>query len=236
MRSLPGRATLELQRSRPTHGRRRRGAGARSSGARPASSALRGALDGRRRARCACACTSRARRRCWSRRPRRRCSRARARAPDVKLGEPTLEDVFIHLTGTGAAMSATAAATCAAARPRRRGVPAPCSGATSTSPAASCPVFLAQVILQPLFLLFVFGKVLGEPRLHPARLRRPAVPRPARADRGDHRRCRRSRFPLVIEFGWTKEIEDRLLAPMPTRAGRRREDGVRDAARAHRGR
>jgi len=23
-------------------------------------------------------------------------------------------------------------------------------------------------------------------------------------------------FPLVIEFGWTKEIEDRLLAPMPT--------------------
>ena len=24
-------------------------------------------------------------------------------------------------------------------------------------------------------------------------------------------------FPLVIEFGWTKEIEDRLLAPMSTR-------------------
>ena len=23
-------------------------------------------------------------------------------------------------------------------------------------------------------------------------------------------------FPLVAEFGWTKEIEDRLLAPMPT--------------------
>jgi len=23
-------------------------------------------------------------------------------------------------------------------------------------------------------------------------------------------------FPLVIEFGWTKEIEDRLLAPMST--------------------
>ena len=23
-------------------------------------------------------------------------------------------------------------------------------------------------------------------------------------------------FPLVIEFGWTKEIEDRLLAPMAT--------------------
>ena len=23
-------------------------------------------------------------------------------------------------------------------------------------------------------------------------------------------------FPLVVEFGWTKEIEDRLLAPMST--------------------
>src|SRR5690349_6021797 len=23
-------------------------------------------------------------------------------------------------------------------------------------------------------------------------------------------------FPLVAEFGWTKEIEDRLMAPMPT--------------------
>jgi ABC-2 type transport system permease protein len=23
-------------------------------------------------------------------------------------------------------------------------------------------------------------------------------------------------FPLVAEFGWTREIEDRLLAPMPT--------------------
>ena len=32
------------------------------------------------------------------------------------------------------------------------------------------PVFLAQVILQPLFLLFVFGKVLGLARLHPARV------------------------------------------------------------------
>ena len=23
-------------------------------------------------------------------------------------------------------------------------------------------------------------------------------------------------LPLVVEFGWTKEIEDRLLAPVPT--------------------
>ena len=33
--------------------------------------------------------------------------------------------------------------------------------ATSTSRWREFPVFLAQVILQPLFLLFVFGKVLG---------------------------------------------------------------------------
>ena len=46
------------------------------------------------------------------------------------------------------------------------------------------PVFLAQVILQPLFMLFVFGKVLAQPRLHAARLHRPALPGPRRAHGG----------------------------------------------------
>ena len=48
------------------------------------------------------------------------------------------------------------------------------------------PAFLAQVILQPLFLLFVFGKVLEQPQLHAARLHGRALSRAARADRGDH--------------------------------------------------
>src|SRR5205814_5780866 len=77
------------------------------------------------------------------------------------------------------------------------------------------PAFLAQVILQPLFLLFVFGKVLGSlgytqhgyaNLLFPGLLALTAVITAMQA----------LAFPLVAEFGWTKEIEDRLLAPMPT--------------------
>ena len=77
------------------------------------------------------------------------------------------------------------------------------------------PVFLAQVILQPFFLLFVFGKVLGSlgyttsgysDLLFPGLLALTAVITSMQT----------LAFPLVIEFGWTKEIEDRLLAPMST--------------------
>jgi ABC-2 type transport system permease protein len=77
------------------------------------------------------------------------------------------------------------------------------------------PVFLAQVILQPFFLLFVFGKVLGSlgytrggyaNLLFPGLLALTAVITSMQT----------LAFPLVIEFGWTKEIEDRLLAPMRT--------------------
>ena len=77
------------------------------------------------------------------------------------------------------------------------------------------PAFLAQVILQPLFLLFVFGyvlKSLGYTKhgytdvIYPGLLALTAVITAMQA----------LAFPLVAEFGWTKEIEDRLLAPMPT--------------------
>ena len=77
------------------------------------------------------------------------------------------------------------------------------------------PAFLAQVLLQPFFLLFVFGKVLGSlgltrpgyaDLLFPGLLALTAVITAIQT----------LAFPLVAEFGWTKEIEDRLLAPMPT--------------------
>jgi ABC-2 type transport system permease protein len=77
------------------------------------------------------------------------------------------------------------------------------------------PAFLAQVILQPLFMLFVFGKVLGSlgltrpgyaHLLFPGLLALTAVLTAMQT----------LAFPLVAEFGWTREIEDRLLAPMPT--------------------
>jgi ABC-2 type transport system permease protein len=77
------------------------------------------------------------------------------------------------------------------------------------------PVVLAQVIVQPLFLLFVFGKVLaalGFTRpgyagiLFPGLLALTAVITGMQA----------LAFPLMADFGWAKEIEDRLLAPLPT--------------------
>jgi ABC-2 type transport system permease protein len=77
------------------------------------------------------------------------------------------------------------------------------------------PAFLAQVVLQPFFLLFVFGKVLRSlgytqhgyaDLLFPGLLALTAVITAMQT----------LAFPLVAEFGWTKEIEDRLLAPMPT--------------------
>jgi ABC-2 type transport system permease protein len=77
------------------------------------------------------------------------------------------------------------------------------------------PIFLSQVILQPLFLLLVFGKILGSlgytrggygDLLFPGLLALTAVVTGMQT----------LAFPLVAEFGWTKEIEDRLLAPMGT--------------------
>ena len=77
------------------------------------------------------------------------------------------------------------------------------------------PVFLAQVILQPLFLLFVFGKVLGSlgyTQGNYAHLLFPGLLALTAVITG----MQTLAFPLVVEFGWTKEIEDRLLAPMAT--------------------
>jgi ABC-2 type transport system permease protein len=77
------------------------------------------------------------------------------------------------------------------------------------------PAFLAQVILQPLFLLFVFGKVLGSlgyTRPGYAHLLFPGLLALTAVITG----MQTLAFPLVVEFGWTKEIEDRLLAPMST--------------------
>jgi ABC-2 type transport system permease protein len=81
--------------------------------------------------------------------------------------------------------------------------------------ARELPAFLAQVILQPFFFLFVFGKVLSSlgytqnnyaDLLFPGLLALTAVITSMQT----------LAFPLVAEFGWTREIEDRLLAPMPT--------------------
>ncbi len=76
------------------------------------------------------------------------------------------------------------------------------------------PIFLAQVILQPLFLLFVFGRILtdlGYTRGGYAQLLFPGIV----ALTATLTSLQSTAFPLVIEFSFTKEIEDRLLAPLP---------------------
>ncbi|MHB1498758.1 MAG: ABC transporter permease [Acidimicrobiales bacterium] len=77
------------------------------------------------------------------------------------------------------------------------------------------PIFLAQVILQPLFLLFVFGKVLtvlGYARHGYAQLLFPGIV----ALTAVLTAIQSTALPLVLEFSFTMEIEDRLLAPLPT--------------------
>ena len=76
------------------------------------------------------------------------------------------------------------------------------------------PVFLAQVVLQPLFLLFVFGKVLadlGFTQPGYTRVLFPGIVALTAVVTG----LQSTAFPLVIDFSFTKEIEDRLLAPLP---------------------
>ena len=75
------------------------------------------------------------------------------------------------------------------------------------------PVFLAQVVLQPLFMLFVFGKVLsslGYTRPGYTHLLFPGIV----ALTAMLTALQSTALPLVIEFSFTKEIEDRLLAPI----------------------
>lgn len=77
--------------------------------------------------------------------------------------------------------------------------------------------FLAQALLQPIFFLFVFGRVLPEigaaqgsygTQLMPGVMALTLV----------LTALQNTALPLVIEFSFTKEIEDRLLAPLPVAA------------------
>ncbi|HKS50135.1 MAG TPA: ABC transporter permease [Amycolatopsis sp.] len=76
------------------------------------------------------------------------------------------------------------------------------------------PFVLAQVLLQPIFFMFIFGRLLTSigftagtyaSLLFPGLLALTVV---VTAIQG-------TAFPLVVEFGYTREIDDRLLAPSP---------------------
>jgi ABC-2 type transport system permease protein len=77
--------------------------------------------------------------------------------------------------------------------------------------------FLAQALLQPIFFLFVFGRVL--PQIGAARAGYGAQLMPGiLALTLVLTSLQNTALPLVIEFSFTKEIEDRLLAPLSTSA------------------
>lgn len=74
--------------------------------------------------------------------------------------------------------------------------------------------FVAQVLVQPVLFLFVFGTLLtglGYASSNYASLLFPGLV----ALTATVTAIQAVAFPLVAEFGWTKEIEDRLLAPLP---------------------
>lgn len=74
--------------------------------------------------------------------------------------------------------------------------------------------FLAQALLQPLFFLFIFGRVLpeiGAAQGNYGDLLLPGI----MALTAITVSLQNVALPLVIDFSFTKEIEDRLLSPIP---------------------
>lgn len=76
-------------------------------------------------------------------------------------------------------------------------------------------VLLLQVALTPLFMLFIFAKVLTSAGYVSAGYGHLLLAGNI-ALASFLTALQSVSFPLVMEFGWTKEIEDRLLAPLPT--------------------
>ncbi|MET8763301.1 ABC transporter permease [Lentzea sp. NPDC004782] len=75
------------------------------------------------------------------------------------------------------------------------------------------PSFLAQVIIQPFFTLFIFAKVLGDIGYVQGSFAQVLLPG-AVALNGFLIAVQSTALPLALDFYWTREIEDRLLAPI----------------------
>jgi ABC-2 type transport system permease protein len=76
------------------------------------------------------------------------------------------------------------------------------------------PTFLAMTLLQPIFFLFIFGRILpmlGQASSSYSTLFLPGIIALTTLLTA----MQAVSIPLTIEFGYTKEIEDRLLSPLP---------------------
>lgn len=74
--------------------------------------------------------------------------------------------------------------------------------------------FLAQAVVEPFFVLFVFGKVLSRSGYTGNGFDQVLLPGVVALS------CflvalQNTAFPLIVDFSFTKEIEDRLLSPIP---------------------
>jgi ABC-2 type transport system permease protein len=76
--------------------------------------------------------------------------------------------------------------------------------------------FLAQMLIQPLFLLFIFGKVLSQIGYAGAGYAQILLPGMV-AMNAFTGALQNTALPLVLDFSVTREIEDRLLAPLSIR-------------------
>ncbi|MFI1539600.1 ABC transporter permease [Streptomyces anandii] len=74
--------------------------------------------------------------------------------------------------------------------------------------------FLGQVLVEPFFILFVFGKVLGNLGYTTPGFEQVLLPGVV-ALNSFLVSLQNTALPLAIDFSYTKEIEDRLLAPIP---------------------
>ncbi|MFI9273490.1 ABC transporter permease [Kitasatospora sp. NPDC052896] len=74
--------------------------------------------------------------------------------------------------------------------------------------------FLAQVVVEPFFILFVFGKVLTGLGYAGHGFQQVLLPGVV-ALSAFLVALQNTAFPLIVDFSFTKEIEDRLLSPIP---------------------
>lgn len=75
--------------------------------------------------------------------------------------------------------------------------------------------FLSQVLIQPFFMLFIFGVVLGGIGYVDTNQFAPVLLPGVVSLNAFLISLQNTAMPLVMEFSWSKEIEDRLLAPLP---------------------
>jgi ABC-2 type transport system permease protein len=76
------------------------------------------------------------------------------------------------------------------------------------------PTFVAQMLVQPLLLFFVFGRVLGDAGYTHGDFGATLLPGVV-ALNALLIALQTTAMPLIMDFSWSGELEDRLLAPLP---------------------